>query len=279
MICYFNNSFLPLEEIHISPFDRGFQFGDGVYEAMRTYNGKIFLLEEHLERLEKSLDGLEIPFSRYSEIEQILYELIKRNSLEKKESVFYLQVTRGSYYPRKHTFPRDNVNPTLFITVNELHQPENKPVKLILEKDIRWSRCNLKTIMLVPASMAKQKAVENGAYDALWVRNNFVLEGTHTNFFAVRNDSIFTPPASEFILSGITRNFVIELCKENNLLIKEEKILVDDLKSYNEFFITGTTTEIKPVNQIGNIFVSNGKSGKITEMIKNLFYKKIGVRQ
>src|SRR5690554_4051319 len=131
MICYFNNSFLPLEEIHISPFDRGFQFGDGVYEAMRTYNGKIFLLEEHLERLEKSLDGLEIPFSRYSEIEQILYELIKRNSLEKKESVFYLQVTRGSYYPRKHTFPRDNVNPTLFITVNELHQPENKPVKLI----------------------------------------------------------------------------------------------------------------------------------------------------
>ncbi|MFO7446625.1 MAG: D-amino-acid transaminase [Ignavibacteriaceae bacterium] len=277
MITYFNGSFLPVEDVRVSPFDRGFQFGDGVYEAITTYNSKLFLYEEHLERLKRSLSEIKINFAGINGLKEIIYELIKKNGLLNNVSV-YIQITRGAGSKRMHVFPSSDIKPTIFISAAEIkgNQEGNKTgVKVILEKDIRWERCDIKTIMLLPAVMAKQKAAEQGAYEAIWVKNGFIKEGAHTNFFAVKGNEVYTPPLTNTILPGITRQFVIFLCKKNNIKVNEEEIPESGINSFNEFFITGTTTEIKPVVQINGVTVKDGKPGSLTSSLQDLFYKAI----
>jgi D-alanine transaminase len=278
MITYFNGSFLLLEDVHISPFDRGFQFADGVYEALITYNGKLFLYDEHLERFKRSLKEINLNFTGIDGLKWIIYELIKRNNLE--EASVYLQITRGARYPRQHIFPGNETKPTIFISVTEVKKAGadgNHGVKVILENDFRWGRCDIKSLMLLPSVMAKQKASENGAYEALWVRDGFLKEGSHTNLFVVKDEAVFTPPLSNTILPGITRHYVLELCRANNIEVYEEEIEASGLREFSEIFITGTTTEIKPVIHVDDIVIGNGKPGKITSKIRKLFLK--GIKQ
>ncbi|MDT3695489.1 MAG: aminotransferase class IV [Ignavibacterium sp.] len=272
MIVYFNSRFLHKDDVKISPFDRSFLFADGVYEALRSYNQKLFRLEDHLKRLKHSLNELSIPFSDFNSIETIAKELAKKNSINSEYS-FYVQISRGISFPRTHHFA-NNITPNVFAFVKPIadnRKQIEEGVSVVLEKDLRWLRCDIKSTSILPAVLASQKAFSSGAFEAVLHRNNLLTEGSHTSFFAVRNNTIYTAPLSNYILDGITRKVVLELCKDSQIDFSEINIKVDELKSYDEFFITGTTTEVTPIIKIDDWFVNNGKPGKVTEDIQRLF--------
>ncbi len=277
MIAYINGKFVEENNIKISPFDRGFMFADGVYEVMRMYNGKIFKMDEHLKRLNYSLKEVQINNFKVDSVREIVDNLISRNSIQNNFNI-YIQVTRGESFPRMHAFPSNETKPTVYISLYPLifAQEEIKNgIKVLLKKDIRWTRCDIKSISLLPSILAHQSAREGGASEAVFVRDGLITEGSHTNFFAVKNNIIYTPPLSNLILAGITRNIIIEVCKNNSFEIKESKIEEKELKKFTEFFITGTTTEVKPVIQIDNWIINKGKPGRMTKKIQDLFYKYI----
>jgi D-alanine transaminase len=146
---------------------------------------------------------------------------------------------------------------------------------VILEKDLRWLRCDIKSISLLPSVMTNQKAVTKNAYEAILFRDDFITEGSHTNFFAVKNDALFTAPLSNYILNGVTRKVILQICKENKIDFFEEYIKPNDMKTFDEFFLTGTTTEITPIIQIDDWIIGDGIPGKTTRKIQKLFYKEI----
>ncbi|MDY0081909.1 MAG: aminotransferase class IV [Ignavibacteriaceae bacterium] len=272
MIVYFNSKFLHKDDVKISPFDRAFLFADGVYEALRSYNQKLFRLGSHLKRFEHSLSELSIPFSDFSDIEKIAGELVKKNDI-KSDYSFYIQVSRGISFPRTHHFVND-LTPNVFAFVKPIadnRKQTEEGVSVMLEKDLRWLRCDIKSTSILPAVMASQKAFSSDSFEAVLYRSNFLTEGSHTSFFAVKNNVIYTTPLSNYILDGITRKVVLELCKENQIELDEINNKVDELKSYDEFFLTGTTTEITPVIKIDDWFVNNGKPGIVTKNIQKLF--------
>jgi len=275
MIVYFNGDYLHIDEVKISPYDRGFQFADGVYEVLRSYNRKLFRFESHMKRLEYSLNELNINFKALKHFERISQNLAEMNNFLHKEFSVYIQITRGVQFPRKHNY-ENNLSPTVFFSVSELkdisYQLE-KGVKVILEKDIRWARCDIKSIALLPSTIAKTRAVHSDAYDSIFYRDNLITEGSHTNFFAVKNDVVYTAPLSNFILEGITREVIIDLCKKNKINIEESYIRLEEILDYDEFFITGTLTEITPVVQIDNSLIGNGSPGKMTKLLQKSFYE------
>ena len=276
MLVYFNGNIISHEEVKVSPFDRAFLFADGVYEALRTYNGKVFRLDDHIKRLKYSLKELDLPFNDFELIEDIGGKLAEINNIEKEYSV-YLQISRGICFPRSHSY-EDNISPNVFAFVKPIkdnNKEKNEGVKVILEKDLRWLRCDIKTTSLLPAIMANQKAFKSAAYEAILYRDDFITEGSHTNFFAIKNNKIFTAPLSNYILDGVTRKAVLELCSKNFIGFREEPIKVNELRNYDEFFITGTTTEITPVIQIDDRSVNNGVPGEITRIIQKLFFDSV----
>ena len=275
MLVFLNDKIIPFGESHISPFDRGFLFADGVYESIRTYNRKLFRYEKHLERLKGSLRETRIDFDGLKLIEDIIYELIKKNNIE-KESLVYLQITRGLATQRTHNFPKEKNRPTLFISVKEIKEnteEQTKGVKVILHEDVRWLRCDIKSSSLLPAVLANQKASEEGAAEAILVRDGMITEGTHTNFFAIKNETVYTAPRSRLILEGITRRIVLEFCEKFKIDFKEEFIEKDNLKNFTEFFITSTTKEITPVVRIDYWSVNDERPGKITLSLQAVFKK------
>lgn len=274
MIAFYNGAFLPIEQISISPFDRGFLFADGVYEALRTYNKKLFMLQKHLERLKYSLEQININFSDFNQIENIIYRCAELNYLDSDFST-YIQITRGVSFPRTHYYS-NQIKPNLFIYVSAQKNRElevNEGVSVTLKQDVRWSRCDIKSIALLPNVLANHKAINSGHYEAVLFRDNFITEGSHTNFFAIKNDLVITAPLSNYILNGITRNIIFHLGEENNIQIVEKYILLNEIFTYDEFFLTGTTTEITPVIKIDNQLIGNGKPGEMTRKIQKLFYE------
>jgi len=275
MIVFLNKEFLSLEDAALSPFDRGFLFADGVYESIRTYNGKLFRFEDHINRLKRSLKEVKLEFDDFDSLEKIIYELIKKNEL-KDEAVIYLQITRGSAFPRTHHFPINKLSPTLFISVAELienKEEQEKGVRVILQEDIRWLRCDIKSTSLLPVVLASQKAKEENAVEAILVRDGVITEGTHTNFFAVKDETVYTAPKSRLILEGVTKKVVLEFCEKFKMNFREEFINKDELKSYTEFFITSTTKEITPVVEIDYWKINQGEPGKITNSLQTVFKK------
>jgi len=273
MIVYLNTEFLQLENAKISPFDRGFLFADGVYESIRTYKDRLFRYQEHLNRLKRSLNEMRLTYGETDKIENIIYELIKKNNIE-GEALIYLQITRGSSFPRIHIFPEGGINPTIFISATPLsinEQEQREGIIVSLQRDIRWLRCDIKSVSLLPIVMANQSAIDAGAKEAILNRNGKITEGSHTNFFAIKDKTVFTAPECHLILSGITRKIILELCYQLEIEVKEQFIKADELKTYNEFFITSTTKEITPVIQIDNWVVGKGKSGELTIKLQNAF--------
>lgn len=276
MIVYFNDKYIPHDEVKISPFDRAFLFSDGVYEALRTYNNKLFRLQDHLERLKYSLSRLEIPFNDFHQIENISTKLADINNIITEYSVC-LQISRGVSYPRTHNY-ENNLAPNHFAFVKPIKDNSKEiteGVKVILEKDLRWLRCDIKSTSLLPSIMANQKAIRNDAYEAILFRDNFITEGSHTNFFAVKGNKIYTAPLSNYILNGVTRKVVLELCRDNKIDFCEEYIKVSNIKDDDEFFITGTTTEVTPIIQTDDWIVSDGKPGIITLKIQELYFSTV----
>jgi len=274
MKVFFNGKFEDLENVHISPYDRGFLYADGVYEVIRTYKGKFFRLADHVQRLIYSLNAIRINFNEVNKIENILYKLIDENKYTSEVSA-YIQITRGSYFPRKHSFPDKDISPTVFISISPLleNRTENENgIAVILEKDIRWQRCDIKSVSLLPNVLANQHAKEESAGESIWVRDGYLLEGSHTNFFGVKDETLWTAPISNSILSGVTRKVILELCESIKISYIEQAINEKDIKSFNEFFISGTTTEIKPVILIDKMKILNGEPGIITKKLQAAFY-------
>ena len=260
---YLNGKMLPIEEAKISVLDRGFLLGDGVYEVIPAYGGCLFRLEQHLQRLQSSLDAIRIsnPHTN-AEWEKILNELIAQDS-EEDQSV-YLQVTRGVAAKRDHAFP-DKVSQTVFIMSSTMLPVSDTKlangVTAITHDDIRWRYCHIKSIALLPNTLMRQVAREAGADEAILNRDGKITEGAASNIFIVKNNKIITPPNDECLLPGITRDLVLEIAANANLNYSEEDIDLTQLQSADEIWLTSSTKEILPVTQLDGLPVGDGKPG------------------
>jgi D-alanine transaminase len=275
---YLNEEIISKDNVKISPFDRGFLFGDGVYETIRWYKGKLFRLSDHIERLKKSLRASLINFTSFDEIEKAINKLIEVNNFNSDHLFIYLQVTRGTYFPRQHHFPPPDTEPTFFLSVTPFVQKDeelNKGIKVIQEEDVRWLRCDVKSTMLMANVLAKQKAVEQKAVEAIFIRNRYVMEGTHTSFCAVKDGKLYTPPLSNLILDGITRKVVLDICKENDIPFSEVNIKESELKNFDELMVLGTISEVTPVVKVDDWKVGNGMPGFVTMKLQNALSKMI----
>jgi len=275
MWVFYNGKILDLENVTISPFDRAFQFGDGVYEVIRYYPEKFFEYDSHLDRLKSSLKKLEISFTAFVNIESILYELIRKNNLDDQLSIAYIQISRGVQFPRRHYFD-DGMEPTVFMYVEKLsaRQEEMKSgVKVGLEEDIRWMRCDIKTTSLLPNVLSKQRAVKNGVTEIIWHRNGFITEGTQTNVCFIKNNELITPPLSNFILPGITRGIVLRLCKKLGITTTERDIKLSELNGFDEILLLSTTAEVIPVIEADGKIINNRIPGPICRLLQGEYQK------
>lgn len=275
MIVFFNGRFLPKDEVRISPDDRGFLFADGAYEVIRIYAGRPFMMEEHLDRLRYSLGELRItlPGQQIEDLARIAGELIRLNDLAQGEATIYIQVTRGEA-PRKHAFPSGPTPPTLYVTASPFHPPLEKweqGVGVILVPDVRWTRCDIKSLMLAANVLANQAAKERGAEEAIFVRDGIITEGTHTNVCAVFAGQLVTHPATNQILAGITRGLVLDLCSRIGIPSRQAPIPVADLPSAGELLLLGTTTQVMPVVQVDGRPVAGGRPGPVTRRLQESF--------
>lgn len=278
-IVYLNGEFIPYSEARVSIDDRGYTFGDGVYEVIAIYNGKPFRMEEHFVRLRQSAEALDIRVKDYQQLKEAALELLKRNQLTNSAQM-YIQVTRGSE-PRKHLYSED-LKPNVVMNVKELKRhPEEVFVngnKAISVADERWPRCYIKSIILLPNIMVKNQAKRFGAFEAIQIRDGFMTEGSSSNVFIVKNGVLLTPPATNYILNGITRRVVLEEAPKLDIKAQEKSIPVVELFEADEVFLTGTTTEIMPIVNIDGRMINNGKPGPVTMKIMEHYHKLIGVK-
>jgi D-alanine transaminase len=273
MIVYFSGAFIPKEDVRISPDDRGFTFADGVYEVICAYNGQLFKLEEHLRRMERSLQALRIAGLDVSGLGEVVGEVLRRNDLERADAKLYLQVTRG-VAPRRHAFPDEVISPTVYASAVPYRLPEEKwaqGVRVILVPDLRWSRCDVKSVALLPNVLASQQAKEAGAYEALFVREGVITEGSHTSFCGVFDGMLVTHPLNNRILTGITRGIVLDLCRELGIPFQESPIGEGDLHRASELMVLGTTTGIMPVVTVDDWPVGDGRPGPTTRRLQRAF--------
>ena len=272
-IVYLNGNLLPKNEALISPEDRGFNFADGIYEVIKYYDGKPFRYTDHLNRLRRSLHEIQIEFGDFDRLESVFQQLLEKNGLADQEAGIYLQITRGSQ-TRIHRFP-DQIVPTVYATAfpfaSKWDQLKNG-VKVITTEDIRWLRCDIKSVSLLPNVMAAQKAHEQGAVEAIFIRNGVVTEGSHSSFLAVKDGTIYTHPDSNLVLPGITKIVIREICKANNIPLVEEGIPEAELSQMDEMMIVGTGSELTPVVQFNDMQIGNGKPGPLTLLLQDKFF-------
>lgn len=279
MIAYFNGQFIPKNDVKLSPDDRGFLFADGAYEVIRSYGGRLFKVEDHLERLARSLSELHIAGPSSTHLMSVAEQVIQRNNLENGDASLYIQVTRG-VAPRKHAFPDAGTPPTVYVTAapfQPLYEEWEQGIIITIVPDIRWGRCDIKSVALLPNVLASQQAKERGATEAVFVRDGVITEGSHTNFCAVFNGRLITHPANNHILAGITRNVVLDLCFNLGIPCSESPILERELQKASELMVLGTTSEILPVVQVDDRRVSDGKPGPITAELQRAYRDVVAV--
>lgn len=276
-IAYFNGRLLPKEDIRISPDDRGFLFGDGIYEVMKWYGAFFYDVESHLKRLKRSLREVRINWLDADTFPSLAAELTRINHLEGRHALIYLQVTRG-VAPRNHSFPDPEVQPTVYAFAREINPVKAEPssgVKVLLRKDIRWSRCDIKSVALLANTLSFQEAHERGMKECIFVREGVITEGSRSNIFLFSDDTLFTHPESEYILSGVTRKNIIRIAKEAGIPVREEAFPLKDLVKVREAFITNTSSEVTPVAAFDTLPVADGKPGPVTARIHNKFLAEI----
>jgi D-alanine transaminase len=270
---YLNGSFLPLEDACVPVMDRGFLFGDGVYEVIPVYGGRLFRLAQHLQRLQNSLDGVRIgnPLTANA-WRELLEELVSRNP--GSNQAVYLQVTRGAAPKRDHAFPAD-VRPTVFAMSNPLPEARDiageHGIHAITLPDIRWQHCNIKAITLLPNIMLRQQAIEADTAEAILIKGGYATEGAASNIFIVHNGVLVTPPKGPALLPGITRDLIIELAADNAVPYRETGISEAVLHAADEIWLTSSTREISPVVRLDNTVVGDGRPGPVWKHMINLF--------
>ena len=274
MTVYLNGQFMPIEEARIPVLDRGFIFGDGIYEVIPAYSRHVFRLTEHLRRLQYSLDGIRLPNPHSNqEWTGIINDLIKRNEAE--DQYIYLHVTRG-VAKRDHAFPNPPVQPTIFIMSSPLVTPPVEllasGVRAITAPDNRWLRCDIKATSLLPNVLLRQMAIDAGCSETILIRDNeFMTEGAASNIFLVKNDVLLAPPKDHFMLPGITYDVILEIATANNIRYEIRRIGKEELSSPDELLLTSSTKEVLAITTLDNQPVGSGKPGAMFTRLHKLY--------
>ncbi|MBC2037631.1 D-amino-acid transaminase [Listeria booriae] len=268
-----NNQLIERIEAKIDIEDRGYQFGDGVYEVVRAYNGQFFTYEEHIDRLYASANKIDlvIPFEK-AELRELLEGLLKANNIGTGN--VYLQVTRGIQSPRNHVVPELPLEGVLTASASEVPRDTTlfeQGRKAILEEDVRWLRCDIKSLNLLGNTMAKNKAHQAGAFEAILHRGEEVTEGSATNAYIIKDGTLMTHAADNLILSGITRQVILKVARDIGVPVAETGFTLTDLATADEVFISSTTIEVTPIIEIDGKQVRDGKRGPITKKIHDAF--------
>ncbi len=265
LIAYLNGEFAPLDQLKVSVLDRGFLFGDGVYEMIPVYSRAIFRLDEHLARLEKNLAAIRIPnpYPR-SEWRQLIISLVEQQNFA--DQSIYLQVSRGPAFPRNHAFPAE-VTPTVFMFSDVLEAPAKilfeQGVSAITTADVRWLRCNIKAISLLANVLAKQLAADAGVAETILLRDGLLIEGAASNIFIVKAGIIYAPAASDLMLTGITYDLLIELAQMHGLPLQLGDVSDSMLRQADEVWLTSSSKEILAIVMLDGQQVGNGQIGPI----------------
>ncbi|WP_324721571.1 aminotransferase class IV [Salinimicrobium sp. HB62] len=272
---YLNGEWMPPQEATVSVFDRGFMFGDGIYEVTPFYRGKPFHLQEHLERLRYCLAQIKIPFD-ITILEPLMFEALSRAGLTEKDAAVYIQISRGTA-PRTHYFP-DDIKPTflMYAFPVQLENFQQKRWKVLVSEDFRWQRCDIKSTALLANTMSNEEAITGGYDENLLVREGCFTEGSHSTAFFVVDGMIYTRPEGPLILSGITRKVVLEICRDLGISYEEVAFPVVRVSEVDEIFLTGTTTQITTVGSLHyegeEIFRS--QKGEITARLQEEFERR-----
>ncbi|MCW8874780.1 MAG: D-amino acid aminotransferase [Gammaproteobacteria bacterium] len=275
---YLNGTFEPQDQARVSIMDRGFLFGDGVYEVIPAYGGRLFRLEPHLDRLQNSLDGIRLgnPLTRAA-WREVLEELLRRNrdpDDPRDDQSLYLQVTRGVAPKRDHAFPVPE-QATVLAMSSPIPAPSPELARIgvsaIRLPDNRWQHCHLKTITLLANVLSRQQALDAGAGEAILVRDGLANEGAASNLFLVSDGVLRTPPKSAKLLPGITRDLVLELAGRHGIPCREEDIPAADLDTADEVWLTSSTREILPVTKLDGKAVRDGKPGPLWQRMTRLY--------
>jgi D-alanine transaminase len=267
-IAFINGRFLPWDEANISIDDRGFQFGDAVYEVIRTYRGSPFELIAHLARLDRSARELSLR-QPYTSLQWTRWIQQGLSLAGYQDAKIYIQLTRG-VAPREHSFPSD-ILPTVVMTIRKFHalapDVRRAGVSACTREDLRWGRCDIKSVNLLANVLAREEAKKAGVFEAILVRDGLVMEGALSNVMAVHDGLVITAPEGPRILSGVTRTVVLELAKKDDIAIEERFMPVDFLYRADEVFLTGTTLEVLGVVQIDGKTIGTGQPGPLTKML------------
>jgi D-alanine transaminase len=260
---YLNGSFLPRSKAQISIMDRGFLFGDGVYELIPVFNKKVFLLDEHLKRLKNSLNLIQM--NEIKGLDKIINTLIKKNI--KNTFFIYLHITRGVQSSRNHIYS-ENIDSTILLMCEDYPAfSENlikKGFQATIQDDFRWMKSNIKSISLLGNVLLKNHASSNGCYETLLVRNKRLTEGSTSNVFIVKDEIIYTPKLSNELLPGVTRGLLIKLLNQNNLKVIESDIYQSDLINADEVWCSSSTNAVVPIVKVDDNMINDGKAGSIT---------------
>jgi len=278
-IVYLNGQYLPVEDATISVMDRGFLFGDGVYEVVPVFSNKLLRLDDHLNRLQNSLNRIYLsnPHSN-SEWLDIFSNLLEKNAGE--DRAIYLQISRGAYAKRDLSIDTQ-YPPTIFVMVLQVAQPDlevvSAGISVITVDDFRWNACDIKSTSLVANVMLRQQASDANVEDAILIKNGMVTEGTASNVFIVKNNVLITSPTGHQLLPGITRDLVIEIAKNNAILVEEREIEEAELYNADEIWMSSSTREVAPVVNINGKAVSGGVAGDMWKRMMDLYqqYKQV----
>ena len=270
---YLNGKYLPIEQATVSVRDRGFLLGDGVYEVIPVFAGRLFRYKEHIERLQNSLRLTRLSFDTTA-LQPVIQQLIEKNG--GGDQSVYIQITRGidPNPVRKHSFPTC-IEPTIYISSSTLHFKNKAELaqgaKAITLTDVRWQRCHIKAITLLANVLDAQTAKDEGAIDAILIRDGYALEGASSNLFMIKKGLIITPPLNEHILGGITRSFVLELAAKNNIPFQERDIHETELSTADELWFTSSTKDIVPILTLNNKSVGTGQPGAVWQHMIDLY--------
>jgi len=278
-IVYLRGEYLPADEAKVPVNDRGFLFADGVYEVTPAYRGRLFRWDQHLARMRRGLADIAIDFDAAS-LREVKGELLARNGLTDVPVAYvYVQVSRG-VAPRSHAFPDPPVAPTVYGFANQYHRPSmerwQQGFDAVTVPDQRWARCDIKAIALLPNVLAQQAAAAAGVTDAIFVRDGMALEGSHANLFAVFDGVLTTSPKSNYILHGVTRDFVIELARGLGIPVEERAFTLAELQAADEVFLSGTTTEVRPSVEVDGRKIGDGRVGPVARALFEEFLATVG---
>ncbi|HSI66563.1 MAG TPA: D-amino-acid transaminase [Planococcus sp. (in: firmicutes)] len=270
-----NEQFVKEEDLNISKEDRAYQFGDGIYEVIRVYEGDLYTASEHIDRFYESAEKIKItvPFTK-DVFHKLLYDLVEKNEIDTGQ--VYVQISRGVSI-RQHHFPESSP-PVLVAYTKQVERPMelmNAGVKAKFIEDVRWLRCDIKSLNLLGNILAKQEAFEEGCYEAILHRGELVTEGSSSNMYGIKDGILYTHPATNLILNGITRRVILQLCQEQGIKVQETAFTKTEALGMDEFFMSSTTAEIMPIVEVDGHKFGTGAPGELTVKLQGAFESKL----